>query len=241
MNGTPMKILIADDRPEQLASLAAMLSCPTPPRAVNWVPVVAGSVTEARAKWHQHPDMQAAVLDLYMPDTQGHETVDSGFDLLREFARRPGRKVLIHSGLLDPKLEARAKELGAERCFDKDGDPGELLAGLDEIAPLLLNWDSAHPRPEPDPQSLDAVNAAAEAKHVADRAWFLSDRTLWADRQEQVVAVFDRTVLGAGPGFRAAYEAAKQQSAAEAKSCPSPNDITFVVVPFLFDYDGVPL
>jgi hypothetical protein len=88
--------------------------------------------------------------------------------------------------------------------------------------------------------SLDATNAAAEARHAADRAWFLSNPALWLEHQQQVVAVYERVILGYGANFGAAYEVAQQRCAAESRPCPTPYDLTFVVVPEVVDPEGPP-
>jgi hypothetical protein len=86
--------------------------------------------------------------------------------------------------------------------------------------------------------SLNETNAVAEARHTADRAWFLSNPALWPERQQQIVAVFDRTILGQGPDFIEAYEAAQQQCAAQSKPCPDRYDLTFIIVPDVVDSEG---
>jgi hypothetical protein len=84
------------------------------------------------------------------------------------------------------------------------------------------------------------INAAAEGRHAADRAWFLSNPALWPEHQQQVVAVFERAILGHGVNFRAAYESARKRCAAESRPCPDQYDLTFIVVPAVVEPEGPP-
>jgi hypothetical protein len=70
---------------------------------------------------------------------------------------------------------------------------------------------------EPAAPAFDATNPAAEARHDADRAWFLSNPALWPEHQQQVVAVYECAILGYGATFGAAYEAARQRCVAESR------------------------
>ena len=83
---------------------------------------------------------------------------------------------------------------------------------------------------EPSPN----VPGPGKAVHDDNRAWFFANPQLWPEYQNQVVAVFDKTVLGAGDRFTTAYQAAKDRCAADGKPCPDPYDVTFVVVPVVF-------
>jgi hypothetical protein len=88
--------------------------------------------------------------------------------------------------------------------------------------------------------ALDAINSIAEARHIADRAWFLSNPSLWPERQQQIVAIFERTILGQGFGFGEAHEAAQKLCAAQSKPCPDQYDLTFVIVPDVVDPEPAP-
>jgi len=230
---TCLKILIVDDHRQLLESFIALLERAAP--LVEWQPIIAESYQEARTKWGQNKDIQVAVLDLKMPNESGEESLESGFALLSEFAPRPGSRVVIHSGFTDPLLQERARLLGASRYYSKDDAPAEKLTGLTKIGQDVAVWLTEHPVHNSAAPSLDASNEAAEARHAADRAWFLSNTTLWPERQQQIVAVFDRTILGQGPDFIEAYEAAQQQCAAQSKPCPDQYDLTFIIVPDVVD------
>ena len=66
-----------------------------------------------------------------------------------------------------------------------------------------------------------------------DREWYFAHPELWPQHQNQIVAVYNRTVLGDGVGYTKAYEAAKATCAASGITCPSPYDISFVIPPVL--------
>jgi hypothetical protein len=120
-----------------------------------------------------------------------------------------------------------------------DSNPKELIKQPHSITVvqaerLAENISSVPPEPAAAP-SLNDINAVAETRHIEDRAWFLSNPTLWPERQQQVVAVSNRTILGQGADFVAAYEDAQHECAAHSKSCPTQFDLTFVIVPDVVD------
>ena len=239
MTRTRLKILLVAACRKEAESLVDLIRHGLRAAPFELIPVVAESVQEAKAKWSRDPELLMAMLDLKMPGETGEETVESGFALLEEFASRPGGRLMIHSGFSEPELQTRARSLGAGRYFLKDEDPAVLLSALSDIGREVADWLTRHSPPQPGP-SLDEVNAAAEARHAADRAWFLTTPELWPAHQQQVVAVFDRAVLGEGANFAAAYEVARQRCAAESRPCPSQYDLTFVVVPEVGDPEGPP-
>jgi hypothetical protein len=98
----------------------------------------------------------------------------------------------------------------------------------------------ANEESKPTKGSQSGTDSGAETRHATDKAWFLSNPTLWSGRQQQVVAVFDRTILGEGPGFGTAYQTARQRCPVESKPCPDPYELTFIVVPDVVAPEGAP-
>jgi DNA-binding NarL/FixJ family response regulator len=223
-----------------LESLAALLG-------LYFIPIVANDdspVHSALRLWNEDPTLRLAIVDLKMPNEAGEETLETGFELIQELRKRPGSIVVVHSGFSDPALQQRAKELGCSGFFPKDSDPEKLIERLQALAVAQIDWLATKPPSLPATnsatESLDAINSVAEARHITDRAWFLSNPALWPERQQQVVSVFDQTILGQGVDFGTAYEAARKQCAALSKPCPNQYDLTFVVVPDVVEPDPAP-
>ena len=104
----------------------------------------AGTVAEARETLNELEDgVDAAVLDLSLPDGEGSELIEE----LRE--ANPGFRALLLSGSLDRKDFARAVEAGAAGILHKTADvdeivgtvrrlvAGEALLSTEEIVELL--------------------------------------------------------------------------------------------------------
>ena len=203
------RTLIVDDHQETLLSLAAFL------KGVGFEPIAAdhrNPVASTHLLWNSDPTLRIAIAHLKMPDENGVETVEAGFSLIGELRKRPGSVVVVHSGFTDPALRKRAESLGCVGFFSKDIDPSQFVDRLQRVAAAQAEW-------------------LAEEQHTADRNWFLSNPAMWADRQDHIVAVFNREILGQGPDFVEAYQDAQRRCTEQSKPCPNKYDIAFVIVP----------
>jgi len=114
------RILVVDDHSITRRSLMALLTSKWPGFAVE----SARNGREAVDKVTAHPP-DAIVMDLVMPHLDGAKAT-------REIkAQWPEVKVIIL--ILDPDQGQQALEAGADAYLLKEGDPGELLAVINEL------------------------------------------------------------------------------------------------------------
>lgn len=90
---------------------------------------------------------------------------------------------------------------------------------------------SEEPLQNPETRSDEQLWLLGERRHEENRAWFMSDRSLWKGRNNKVVAVYNKAVIGEGDDGLAAYDDAFARCAAKSELCPHPYDVTFVDVP----------
>lgn len=97
------------------------------------------TATELRTAWHklQKEPVDAALMDLAMPDTHGIE-------LLRNLRGHPTLKhlpVLVYTSMFIPGVVEEAQEAGATRVFDKAHLSSEKL--LDALNACLISGQKA--------------------------------------------------------------------------------------------------
>ncbi|GGC80793.1 putative bifunctional diguanylate cyclase/phosphodiesterase [Marinobacter halophilus] len=116
----PARILVADDEPRLLTSLAALL------RRRNFDVTEAGSGREACDQLTDQ-SFDLALLDLNMPDTDG-------FAVMEKIARlQPDCGVIVVSGESSFSTVSRALRRGALDYIRKPFDPEELLATVESV------------------------------------------------------------------------------------------------------------
>jgi hypothetical protein len=108
-------------------------------------------------------------------------------------------------------------------------NPDDTIEGVVEAE--MTNVSGANKCSESKIHSLDD----ADARHIADRAWFLSNPSLWPERQHLVVAVYNSAIVGQGPDYVEAFEAAQRGCALHSKPCPGKYDVTYIIVPDVVD------
>jgi DNA-binding NarL/FixJ family response regulator len=135
-----MKILVVDDHAVLRQGLAALL---TGAGAVSEV-LHAGSLAEGLALAAADGDLDAALLDLHLPDAAGVASVSSFAEL------NPTLPILVVSASEDPCDVRRALDAGALGYVPKSADPETLvsavrlvLAGELYVPPLMLRRDVA--------------------------------------------------------------------------------------------------
>ncbi len=192
-----MKLLIVDDHPVVREGLAALLRQAGPDTIV----LLAADSVQGLSIADAHPDLDAVILDLALPGTDG-------MSALIEFGkRRPQLPVIILSSSEDPRDVRRARAAGALGYIPKSETPRTILAALqfvlagnvyvptfmvNETAPTSAEA-AAHGRPEGAGASLTArqidvlrlVCDGRSNKEIA-RTLGLSDNTVKA----HVTAIF---------------------------------------------------
>jgi two-component system nitrate/nitrite response regulator NarL len=115
-----MKLLIVDDHPVVREGLAALLRQAGPDTAV----LLAEDSAEGLSLAEAHPDLDAVILDLAMPGSDGLSAIP-------EFGnRRPQLPVIILSSSEDPRDVRRALASGALGYIPKSAPPRTILAAL---------------------------------------------------------------------------------------------------------------
>ena len=119
-----MRILVVDDNPDILESLALVLQS---------AGHEARTAIDSRVALRMHAERPADLLitDIFMPGADGFETIAA----FRE--RSPGLKIIAMSG--GGRVARRdylgiAKEVGADAMMRKPFDPADLLRTLDEMS-----------------------------------------------------------------------------------------------------------
>lgn len=145
-----MKLLVVDDHPVMREGLASLLAQLQP----NTIVLQAASAGEALALIERHADLDAAILDLALPDM-------NGLRALTEFGRRrPELPVIVVSASEDAQDAREALAKGALGYVPKSAGQRTLLSAIRlvlngelYVPPLVLS-DLAAPVLEP--QALDA-------------------------------------------------------------------------------------
>lgn len=141
-------VLIAEDNAELGRFLLAAVKSLEPDLEVRLVPSGEEAILEA----HRSP-VDLVVADVHLPGI-------SGIDLVKKIrARRPGTKVIVVTGMQDPKLRKQAEEAGAVAFFRK---PMEMGTFLDAISVHLHEGETPPPPPQP------VVPAPASPTSLAD-------------------------------------------------------------------------
>jgi two-component system, NarL family, nitrate/nitrite response regulator NarL len=115
-----MKLLIVDDHPVVREGLAALLRQAGPDTAV----LLAGDSAEGLSLAEAHPDLDAVILDLAMPGSDGLSAI------LKFGKRRPQLPVIILSSSEDPRDVRRALASGALGYIPKSAPRRTILAAL---------------------------------------------------------------------------------------------------------------
>jgi len=116
-----LSILVADDEPDTVATLAALLT--DEGHTVHTV-YRGDHVPEAVRRYKP----EVCILDIAMPG-------ESGYALAQQLSKLPNRPVLIAiSGIYVQKSEELFRAVGFDRFFIKSTDPQELLGLLEQIA-----------------------------------------------------------------------------------------------------------
>ena len=116
-----MRILVADDD-----RVIAQLICAALQKGGHQ-PVVAHDAMQAFMFAMRSPSPEVIVLDVNMPGGTGVEALRK----LRQSARTSGIPVIVVSGVDDPAMPQRMKELGALDVLPKPVDPARLLDAVD--------------------------------------------------------------------------------------------------------------
>jgi two-component system nitrate/nitrite response regulator NarL len=115
-----LKLLIVDDHPLFREGLAALLRQAGPETTV----VLAGDSAQGLSLAEAHPDLDAVILDLKLPGSDG-------LSAILEFGkRRPKLPVIILSSSEDPRDVRRARAYGAVGYIPKSEPPRTILAAL---------------------------------------------------------------------------------------------------------------
>ena len=140
IHNRPMKLLIVDDHPVVREGLAALLRQAGSETTV----LLAGDSAQGLALAEAHADLDAILLDLAMPGSDGWAAIG-------EFGRRrPELPVIILSSSEDPRDVRKARAAGALGYIPKSAPPKTILAALQFVlagnvyVPALL----AHETPE---------------------------------------------------------------------------------------------
>jgi two-component system, NarL family, nitrate/nitrite response regulator NarL len=137
-----MKLLVVDDHPIVRDGLAVTFRSLGPDTVV----LQAGAASEAFAAVAEHPDLDAVLLDLGLPDK-------TGFSALAEIGRlRPECPVIVVSASEDPRDVREALAKGAMGYVPKSAAPQTLLSALRlvlsgdlYVPPLILTEESRGP------------------------------------------------------------------------------------------------
>lgn len=116
-----MRILVADDD-----RVIAQLICAVLQKAGHQ-PVPAHDAMQAFMFAMRSPAPQLVVLDVNMPGGTGVEALRK----LKQSARTCGIPVIVVSGVEDPTMPQRMRELGALDVLPKPVDPAALLEAVD--------------------------------------------------------------------------------------------------------------
>jgi DNA-binding NarL/FixJ family response regulator len=143
-----MKLLIVDDHPVVREGLAALLRQAGSETTV----LLAGDSAQGLTLAEAHADLDAILLDLAMPGSDGWAAID-------EFGRRrPELPVIILSSSEDPRDVRKALAAGALGYIPKSAPPKTLLAALQFVlagnvyVPALLAHETPGPPPTADEQ-----------------------------------------------------------------------------------------
>ncbi len=112
-DGRSLKLLIVDDHPLFREGLAALLRQAGPQTTV----LLAGDSAQGLSLAEAHPDLDAVILDLKLPGSDG-------LSAILEFGkRRPQLPVIILSSSEDPRDVQRARAYGALGYIPKSEPP----------------------------------------------------------------------------------------------------------------------
>jgi CheY-like chemotaxis protein len=221
-----LPILVVEDDARTLDDVARELS----DRFRVWP---AGGRREGLALWHEHPELLLALVDLRIPEDMGlPSSVETGFRLIGELARRPGSVIVVRSAYNERGYRQTAARLGARDYLLKDDPFEEFYKRLNAARASLV--------PHADPAGGEAADGPApltEAmrRHLREHDSFFR-RVDWVDRYAgEVVAVHGGVVWGHGADHEAAAASAAaallRAAAEERPGLPVPQELTFLVVP----------
>ena len=81
---------------------------------------------------------------------------------------------------------------------------------------------------QPDPSALGPFLDEREQRINADHEWCANDPAVRRKYGGKIVAVYNRTILGTGKTYTAAWAAAQRR-----RRCPPKHEVAMVVVPYL--------
>lgn len=144
-----MQFLIVEDHPLVSSALESTLRS-----AFDCTIMLAASLAEAMRIVETRPDIDLAVLDLKLPDTEGFQ----GLRQLR--AQWPRLPILVLSGLEDPRLVQLVRAHGAMGYLSKAAGAGEILTAVTTILRgETVFAQELEDKPACDPQDLRIAKA----------------------------------------------------------------------------------
>lgn len=187
--------------------------------------LTAAGKAQALEVWQARPELRLCVVDLRLPDENGVEAEEVGFQLLEELARRAGALVVVRSARDTTENRRRARNLGARNFVTRTESTEELVKGLEG----LIQRAAA----TADPPGTVRPLTADERRQVEDHDWCLSRWDQLPQYAGQVVAVYRQQIWGFGPDDAAAIRCAEQTLAERAgqEGLPALDDLIYVVVP----------
>lgn len=115
-------VLVVDDHPLVREALVQALEAAagTPPLGC----LAAGNASQARQRLQMHPGIAAVLADQRLPDGDGISL------LLQVRSHAPQAARILLSGIDDPGLPVRARNLGLEGYLSKSLEPRQIVAGV---------------------------------------------------------------------------------------------------------------
>ena len=179
----------------------------------------ADALEQLRKELDQRPDLNHFVVDLLLADQDQAPSAELGFEAVRLIrGQRRAPIISIWTTFDTPENRRRAEELDVFEFYCKGSDEGGYGALL-----------AAHQR-EHDFAILSAPFSPEERKRNATYEWCLTDPQVQERYGGQVAVAFNKEVLGTGRTHPLAWQDAQQN---HGDSCPSREEVVFVVVPGL--------
>jgi two-component system nitrate/nitrite response regulator NarL len=130
----PIRVLIVDDHAGIRAGLMGLINSEQPTLCA--VGAAASSADALAQAGKQQPDV--IVLDVNLGG-------EDGLALMPALQRAAPCEVVVLTSLLDPRVEAHARLLGAHACLHKTAPAAELLAAILAARPATLSAHDPHP------------------------------------------------------------------------------------------------